>query len=225
MKRSAGLSLLLLVPAPSIGVLFGMILLPGTPAGQGIFIFSKVWIFLLPAMWFLVVEKEKPRRGRTGKGGLAMGLSSGLLISGFIFLGWSQLGMRMIDPARVRTMAAEIGLDRKTVYLGGALYWVLINSVLEEYVWRWFVVRQCRRLMRPFVAVVVSALAFTLHHILALQVYFSPVVTALCALGIFLGGALWSWMVAHYRTIWPGWVSHILVDITIFGIGYVLIFS
>ncbi len=33
-----------------------------------------------------------------------------------------------------------------------------------------------------------------------------------------------SLMFMRYNTIWPGWLSHALVDIAVFGTGYVLIF-
>ncbi len=225
MKRSALTSLLLLLPAPTLGVLFGMILMPGTAVGQWVFIFSKGWIFLLPALWFLLIEKGTPHRGKTGKGGFKAGLISGLVISLFIVAIYLLLGPRLIDAERVKALASEIGLDRRALYIGGAFYWIGVNSVLEEYVWRWFTVRQCVKLMKPGAAVIVSALGFTLHHIFALQVYFSPTVTVCCSIGVFIGGAVWSRLFIRYKTIWPGYVSHALVDIAVFGIGYVLIFS
>ena len=225
MKRKAWISLLLLLPAPSIGVLFGMILLPGTPAGQGVFIFSKLWILLLPALWFCLVETGRMPRGKTAAGGFRAGVLSGLAISAAVVLAWLLLGRRLIDADLVRDMAAGIGLGRRAVYAAAALYWIFINSVLEEYVWRWFVVRQCAKLMGPAAAIVVSALGFTLHHILAMQVYFSALVTAAGALCILFAGMLWSWMFLRYRTIWPGWLSHALVDVAVFGLGYALIFG
>lgn len=224
-KRSTWISLLLLLPAPTIGVLFGLILMPETSTGKGVFIFSKLWILLLPALWFFFVESGRMPRGKTGKGGFRTGWISGLAISAFVISAYLLLGHRLIDSDVVRNMAFGIGLDRKVVYLGASLYWICINSVLEEYVWRWFVVRQCAKLMKPAAAISVSAVGFTLHHILAMQVYFSPGVTAACALCILFAGMLWSWMFLRYKTIWPGWLSHALVDIAVFGIGYVVIFD
>ncbi len=225
MKKHALISLLLLIPAPSIGVLFGMVLLPGSGVGQGVFIFSKLWILLLPAAWFFFIERGRFPRGETQPGGFRMGWLTGLAISAFIVLVYLLLGNRMIDTAVVREAAAGIRLDRPLYYVGASLYWVCINSILEEYVWRWFVVRQCSKVFHPTGAIAVSALGFTLHHILAMQVYFSWTVTLASAVCILFAGALWSWMFIRYRTIWPGWLSHALVDITVFGIGYVLIFS
>lgn len=224
-KRHALVSLLLLVPIPSIGVLFGMILMPGLPIGDGVFLFSKIWILLVPACWFFLVEREKFPQGKTGPGGFRMGLISGLAICAFVVSMFVLIGRRMIDTEVMHRMASSIGLNRKTVYCGTALYWIVINSILEEYVWRWFVVRQCAKVMPHRKAIAASALGFTMHHILAMQVYFSWTVTIMCALCILFAGALWSWMFLRYKTIWPGWLSHALVDIAVFGIGYVLIFG
>ena len=224
-KRKAWISLLLLIPAPSIGVLFGMLLFPGTALGQGVFMFSKGWMLLLPALWFFFVEGGKFPRGKTGQGGLRMGLLTGLAMSGFVVGAALLLSRHLIDGDFFKEMMAKAGLDRKGVYIGAAVYWVCVNSILEEYVWRWFTVRQFTTLFKPALAIVASALGFTLHHILAMQVYFSLPIALFCSLFIFISGVLWSWMFIRYKTIWPGWLSHALVDIAVFGTGYVLIFG
>lgn len=224
-KPSALISLLLLIPAPSAGVLFGMILFPGSNIGQGVFLFSKIWILLLPAAWFLLMERKRPARGKTGRGGFRTGLLTGLTISIGIVSMYLLFSDRLIDSDAISAMATGIGLARPFVYLAGAVYWVCVNSILEEYVWRWFVVRQCAVLMKPPAAIMVSALGFTLHHVLAMQLYLSWPITWACAAGILFGGILWSWMFLRYKTIWPGWLSHALVDVAVFGIGYLLLFG
>ncbi len=224
-KRKAWISLLLLIPAPSVGVLFGMILLPDTSIGKGVFVFSKIWMLLLPALWFFFAEGGTFPRGTTRAGGFRMGLLTGIAISGFVIGTALLLGRTLIDGDFFKEMMANVGLGRRGVYIGAAVYWVCINSILEEYVWRWFTVRQFARLLKPGGAIVASALGFTLHHLLAMQVYFSWPVAMLCSFFIFVGGMLWSWMFMRYNTIWPGWLSHALVDIAVFGAGYVLIFD
>lgn len=225
MKRHALISLLLLIPAPSVGVLFGMILFPESPLGKGIFLFSKVWLLLLPALWFFVVEKERMPRGKTEPGGFRMGWASGLFISAFV-VGAAVLANRfLIDGEFFKEMMAQVGLDRRALYLGAAAYWICVNSVLEEYVWRWFVVRQFSKLFHHFGAIVASALGFTLHHFLAMQVYFSWPLALAGSVFIFIGGVWWSWMFLRYKTIWPGWLSHAIVDVAVFGSGYWLIFG
>jgi len=225
MKRKALVSLLLLVPAPSLGVLFGMILFPDTALGKGLFVATKVWMLLFPALWFLGIDRHLPNPGKTERGGYAVGWVSGLVISTFVVGAALFLGSSLIDGDFFRQMMNQVGLDKKGLYIGAAVYWVGVNSILEEYVWRWFVVRQFEVVLSRMGGIVASAFCFTLHHYLAMQVYFSPTVAALCSLFIFIGGVWWSWMFVRYKTIWPGWLSHALVDIAVFGTGYWLIFS
>ncbi|MDH3981754.1 MAG: CPBP family intramembrane metalloprotease [Kiritimatiellaceae bacterium] len=225
MKQKALISLLLLIPAPSVGVLFGMILFPDTTIGQGVFICSKIWMIALPALWFFLIEGGLPSLGKTKPGGFVVGLLSGLVISAFVVGAALLLSRQMIDGEFFKEMMAKVGLDRKGLYLGTAAYWILVNSVLEEYVWRWFTVRQFEKLLSPMGGIITSAMAFTLHHFVAMQVYFSPLVAWICSLFIFAGGVWWSWMFVRYKTIWPGWLSHALVDIAVFGTGYWLIFT
>jgi membrane protease YdiL (CAAX protease family) len=105
-----------------------------------------------------------------------------------------------------------------------AAYWILVNSVLEEYVWRWFCVKQCEILMRPSLAVLCSALFFTLHHVVAMRVYLRTTTVLACAFGVCLGGAIWSAMYIRYRSVWPGYISHAIVDLCIFAIAASMLF-
>ena len=224
-KNKALLSLLLLVPAPSIGVLCGMVLFPDALLGKAIFAFSKLWLFGLPVLWYLFVDKAKFSLSPARKGGFGFGLLSGCIITGIILAGYLLLGKAVLDKAAMVEKMADIGLSSPAVYLAGAAYWICVNSVLEEYVWRWFVVRQCEGLFKPLIAVIASALFFTLHHTIAMSAFMPPTATIVCSLGIFIGGALWSWMYVKYESIWPGYLSHAIVDLCIFALGAWMIFG
>jgi membrane protease YdiL (CAAX protease family) len=224
-KTRALLALALLVPAPSVGVLCGMIWFPDTPAGRLIFAASKLWLFALPLLWHTLVDKARVSLSRPKHGGFGIGVLSGLAISGVILLLYAAVGRHLVDRGLMVERLGAVGLASPRPYLIGTAYWVLVNSVLEEYVWRWFCVRKCEALVRPAAAVLLSALFFTLHHVLALQVYVGPVAVAACSVGIFLGGALWSLMYLRYRSVWPGYVSHAIVDLCVFGLGAWLLFG
>jgi membrane protease YdiL (CAAX protease family) len=112
----------------------------------------------------------------------------------------------------------------RTRYLWGAVYWCTINSMLEEYVWRWFVSTRCEVLMPRRLAVMAAGLLFTLHHIIALDVYFDWRIVVLGSVGVFIGGTTWSWLYLRYRNIWAAYVSHVFADVIIFAIGWKLLF-
>jgi hypothetical protein len=90
-------------------------------------------------------------------------------------------------------------------------------------VWRWFVVERFEAIGLRAWSAPASAAGFTLHHIVALRVYCEWPATLLCAVGIFVGGALWSGLYLRTRSIWPGYLSHAIVDVAIFAIGWRLI--
>jgi len=217
--RRAVLALLLSVPAPSLGVLAGMFLFPGTPLGAALFLLSKVWYFGFPVLWHRFVDRQPLSLSAARAGGFGMGWLTGLGISGAILLVIFLFGDRLLEPGGLVKRLQEVGLGTPGMYLAGALYWIAVNSVLEEYAWRWFCYRQCRALLPGPIAVALSALFFTLHHLLALLALTPPPTAIVCSIGVFTGALIWSAMYARYRSIWPGYLSHALVDIAIFGIG------
>lgn len=227
-RPRALLALLLLVPAPSLGVIASFVLWPGA-FGQAIYGLSKVWILLLPVVWWFLVQREHVsfspiRPGEHGKG-IAVGFGSGFLIVAFILGAHLLLGPKLLDPTQVRAATAEAGLDTPARYLALAIYLTLINSLLEEFVWRWFVFRQCEALVGGRAAVALSAIFFSVHHLVALKVQMAWPAALICTFGVLLGGAIWSGCYLRFRSIWPGYFSHILADVAVFGIGWSLIFG
>lgn len=224
-QRRAMLSLMLLVPAPSVGLLSAMVFFPDTVLGKTIFTVSKVWLFGLPALWYLCVEKGTFSLSVPRKGGFGVGILSGLAISAAILLAYLLLGEAFLDKGAMREKVHAIGLGSVALYTAGAAYWILVNSVLEEYVWRWFVVKQCGRLFAPLAAILLSAVFFTLHHTFGLKTLMSWPTALICSFGVFCGGAIWSWLYVKTESIWPGYVSHAIVDLCIFGIGAAIVFG
>lgn len=224
-QQNAALSLALLVPAPSLGVLAGMVLWPGTPMGQWLFAASKLWLFALPVLWLRKVDRGPWSLSPVRRGGWATGLLTGLGISAVILGTYALWGGTMIDRSFLSAEIRKVGLGVPGRYAAGAAYWILVNSVLEEYVWRWFCVRQCERLWPLRVAVPVSALCFTLHHAVAMAVFLPAPAVAVCSAGVFTGGLIWSMLYARYRSVWPGYLSHAIVDLAIFGLGAAMVFG
>ena len=218
--------LLASVPAPTIGALAAMVFLPGTLPGQSIYTLSKLWLGAFPLFWRLRIEREpiswSPLRERSG---WIVGVVSGLLISAVIVIAWFVArASNLIDPATIREAAIENGIGTPLRYVAFSFYIICINSLLEEYFWRWFVVRRCEDLVRRgWMAAVLSAFLFTLHHIIALKVQMDWLPTILASVGILFGGVIWSAMYVRYRSIWPAYLSHAIVDLAFLIIGYFII--
>jgi len=219
--------LLLLVPAPTVGVLgafFGL----GGEYGRWLWGLSKAWILLFPLLWWLLIEKQKislsPLPRPAGEA-IRLALFTGIGFFAVILIGNSLLAERLVDSDMVQAKAVETGLDDMRLFLGFATYTCLINSLLEEYIWRWFVTLQVVRLVphRGW-AIFFSGLAFTCHHVFALAAQMPLAATVVASLGVFLGGVTWSWLYIKTNSVWPGWISHLLADIAIMIVGWELIF-
>ena len=220
-------ALLLLVPAPSLGVFFAMMFEPtrGTPIGQAVYFVSKIWILVLPILWLKWVDRQRLSFSPVRHGGLLTGALLGVAIGAVIIAAYVLFARELIDAAQMRDAAKRNGIGSFARYLGLALYLTLVNSLLEEYVWRWFVFRKCEAIFGGPSAVVMSALMFTLHHVLALAAQTNWTTTLVASAGIFVGGCAWSWCYSRFRSIWPGYVSHLIVDAAVFVVGWWILFD
>lgn len=223
-RRRACLALALLVPVPLIGVASEMTWFPG-PVGLSILALGKLWIFALPLWWTRRVERAPLHGLRPTSAGLGLGLVSGVIGSAAVIAGY-HLGLKhWIDPSALRGMAAANGLDSKPVFLAVAVYICVLNSLLEEYVWRWFVYRQCEVLAPRWVAVPLAAAGFTVHHTWILSTQFGPRIAVVGSLAVFVAGVAWSWLFARTRSLGSGWASHFLIDVAVFVVGYRILFG
>jgi uncharacterized protein len=223
--KKALLALLLLVPAQSIATTM-FFWWPDTMAGKSAIVFCRLWLVLLPALWLKFVDRGPWSWSPPQRGGFKAAAGLGLAIAAVIFVAYaiaSHLGA--MHPEKIADSAARTGLNHSGVYFAGALYWITFNSLMEEYIWRWFVFRKFEVLLGGKLAVPAAALAFTAHHVIVLAAQFPWTIALLGSLGVFLGGAIWSWLYLRYRSVWPCYLSHAIADAAIFIIGYRLIFG
>lgn len=222
------LAVILVAPAPIVGIWVAMGVEGAGAAGPALFAIGKAWMLLVPLIWWLRVDRRRPSLSPMRRGGLGLGAITGIAISALILGAYALLGDAIIDVDRAREMAAETGLDRPAVYLGLALFWITANSLLEEFVYRWFLLVKAAGMLGGGVAArraapAISALLFTIHHVLALRFQFDWTTTLLGSAGVFIGGLLWGWMYLRYRSIWPGYLSHAIVDVAVFAAGWSII--
>jgi membrane protease YdiL (CAAX protease family) len=186
--------------------------------------------FAFPVVFLWGFEGRFPRPGRPRFAGLLPGLAFGLAVAALIFaLYFGALRHAPLlaeTPARVRQKVQEFGITSAASYALFSAFICLAHSLLEEYYWRWFVFGQLRRLVALAPALLLSALAFMAHHVLVLHAFFpgqflSAVVPL--SLAIAAGGVVWAWLYERSGSVWSPWLSHLLVDASIFAIGWEMI--
>lgn len=191
---------------------------------------SKIVQFLFPLVFVVVVEGRLPRPSRPRFDGLGLGLGFGILVValmlGLYFGVLRGSSMLAQTPERVRAKLQEVNVATPARYVLLAAFVVAAHSLLEEYYWRWFVFGHLRGLMAWSFAVVVSSLAFMAHHVIVLYVYLPGkfwTAALPLSLAIAVGGAVWAWLYERSGSIYPSWLSHLLIDSGIFVIGWDLL--
>ncbi|MBN1960107.1 MAG: CPBP family intramembrane metalloprotease [Deltaproteobacteria bacterium] len=212
------------MPAPSLGVLVGLTF-KESALGTVLWAFAKIWLFGLPVLWHIFLDKQPLSWSPPRRGGLLIGAITGIFIALIIVGAYFAIGHDALDPSLIQQKVRPLGLTKPTVYLAMAAYTVLINSMLEEYVYRWFMFRKLETLLGGQLAVIGSAVIFVIHHTIILCSYFSLSIVVLGSFGVLVGGIIWSWLYLRYRSIWPSYVSHAIVDVAVLGVGYLIIIS
>ncbi|HPA46621.1 MAG TPA: CPBP family intramembrane metalloprotease [bacterium] len=224
------ISLLLAMTVPMAGSLFYFVILAGTPLGKVLFLITKLFL----VFWPIAAIALTTGFHRTGLAfdwrkhfhALPLGGLSGLLIAGSVFLLYlfTPLGDYVrLHADTIHAKVEEIGVLEHYILFG--IFVSMIHSFLEEYYWRWFVFGSLDRLVKPLPAYFLANLAFAAHHYVILGCYFSFWGAFFFGTCVGLGGALWCWMYRKQNSLAGIWLSHTLVDLAIFSIGYNLIFG
>lgn len=195
---------------------------------QGAYLLGKSLQLVLPiacvAAWRGRFSLPRPQNRD-----LYIGLLSGLLIGGAAWAGYryvllpsGQIGS-MIQPLKAKLAGMQLNSRLAFILLG--CFYALAHSLFEEYYWRWFVFQSLHARLRFVPAALISSLGFAAHHVLVLAAYFGGLsgMTIFLSLSVAVGGLLWAWMYQRSGVLYGAWLSHLLVDASLFWIGFDLL--
>ena len=226
---SALLQLGIVVAAPSLGALSALWIWPGAVGGV-VYALCKVALYGIP-LWILCRKLGVVRLllwpfSQASRGVLLAGLGSGALIGSGIWLLWEILLSSRTNTTPLIDVMIQNGMENPLKFWVFAAWLCLVNSLLEEIVFRWYVDTRLESIGFSIVLVLpVSAFIFTAHHIIVLSAYFSWPLVVLGSVGVFCGGLIWSLLRLTFTTVLPGWISHALVDVSVVLIGWSILAS
>lgn len=208
------LALFLIVPITSIGALCSTLIAPGA-IGQGIAIGCGIWLLLFPLWWHILIERQQLKL-RLAPNGWIVGVILGLLMFGAILGSYWYAGKYWLNIPDIRARVSQMGMNIPLMVFGFGTFQTLVNSLIEEYVWRWFVYRHCARLWTQAQAVWISAGFFTLHHIILLAAYCDDWrLVVVGSIAVFMAGVLWARCAKIYHSLLPCYLSHLLADLAL----------
>ena len=215
---------------PLGGSVLYFVLLSEHPAGQliygGVKLFTIVWpIICVLVLWRRGVGNWRGKLGniRTHLKALPLGVAVGLLIvAAMVGLLQTPLGaiVDASEPA-MRKKATALGFLEN--YILFAAFLSVIHSLIEEYYWRWFVFGNLRRLLSVRTAAGVGSVAFASHHVVVTAQFFPLGFALFLSACVAIGGLLWCWLYHTQRTLAGAWVSHLIADVGLMTVGYLLL--
>ena len=152
--------------------------------------------------------------------GLGMGLLLGggifavILLVFFLFRPFLDL-----DAIAAGLMGKE-GISREN-FLWVALYISIVNSLLEELLFRGLGWLQLRKHTSEGFAMIFSAAAFAAYHVAILDGWFTWWVYGLCMLGLFLGGLIFNFLDRN-GSLLPSWLAHAGANLAINTVGLIM---
>ncbi len=223
-KSRSLIALLISVPFTSIGAFMSLWVAPGI-VGQTTLVICQIWLFCLPIIWLLKIEGKPVIISRPKMLDWITGITIGLIMFCLILAIYWLFLRSWINVNLVRDRLQTVAdIDRQAFILGGA-YFILINALIEEYFWRWFVYSRCEELLAREIAVPLSALFFTLHHVVGLAAFTDWRVTLIGSLGVFVAGVVWSEYYRRYRSIWSNYFSHAIADLALHIVAWQVFFG
>jgi hypothetical protein len=222
-----------LVPAmllPAVSSVLYFHLFPQARISWLLYTGTKIFTIIWPVVAILAIEGHRPRLGpvdwRKHAGALPLGLLTGAAIGGLGIALYHFTGMGAYIDAHGGAIQAKVrALHLLEYYFLYVTFLSILHSLIEEYFWRWYVFGRLARVVPAGAAYALASLAFAAHHYVVLAAYFPAFGTIFFGTCVAIGGALWCALFRRQETLAGAWVSHMLVDMAIFYIGYRILFA
>jgi membrane protease YdiL (CAAX protease family) len=191
----------------------------------GVKVFTVAWPIICVCF---ILHEHFPRLGisapQYGRA-LALGLLSGTALAAVMLSSMKTPLLHVAESGSMNIGAKTAELGIMQYYSSYALLISLVNSLVEEYYWRWFLYGRLRSLVGVHWAHILAGVAFASHHTLVTTHYFGVGWGLAFGVCVGVGGIIWSMMYEIHKTILGAWVSHLIVDLALFSIGHMLLFG
>jgi membrane protease YdiL (CAAX protease family) len=230
-RREIGWGVLLpALVVPFLGSLVYFVWMPEGAVGKTAYTLTKLFTIVYPLLFLKriglggLTRREARKTDWPGWKVVAVtGLLSGIAIAALgTVLMMTPLGEIVRAGAGEVTERAE-GLGFKEHFVLFAVFISVLHSLIEEYYWRWFAYGHLRKICGRGAGHLIAALGFAAHHLVITLQFFPAPLAIFLAVGVALGGVIWTLMYEWHGNVAGCWLSHFVVDVFIMVIGYQLI--
>ena len=225
-QRKRTLALAIALTIPFLLAWTCSVLLSGRRGVMSAYLIGKSIQLAFPLVWVFYIERRPPTITAPNGKKLLAGVFYGLAIavmSLVVYYFWLQdSDILSMVPYVVQTKLGAYGVSGWRDFLWLGSYYIIPHTLCEEYYWRWFVYGELRKLISIQKAIVLSGLAFALHHILLGHRYLGDAWTfiAFFSMVVAVSGMVWAWLYQKSGDLYSPWVSHALAEIGLVWIGF-----
>ncbi len=185
----------------------------------------KVGTFLIiAALYCSIYKKELPSIGKMFVPkkwdivkALCIGLTIYVLIVGAYFLLQNVIDFSVITGK----LTSDTGVSKDN-FLYVSLYISVINSLLEELLFRGFGFILLKKSSGRIFAYIFSALSFAIYHSGMTSGYFNIGIFLLTLFALFVGGLIFNLLNDKSETIYSSWLTHMCANLGINTVGMIL---
>ena len=187
---------------------------------QVAYILSKVLFISLPiCYWLLTRISPVEHRGALRTFAIVSGLA---LCAAIFFI--AQVFIEFIRPEAeniYRTLSV-LGLTENFLLYSAGI--IVLNSLVEEFFWRYSIYGGLKSYFSIPVAMIVSSIGFAGSHMLYfIGLFDSLAIIVFLTLASFTFGCFWVWLYERTRSVPHVWINHMLVNLPLFYVEYLII--
>lgn len=210
----------ILLFAPTILIFIGLSLMQNILIT---FILFYGWLLFIPLLFTFWKKTNRPTlQLPLTKTNLWIGVISGLIclvsIYGFVVIFQSSV----LDIPQLQRLLEKWNFSGAKVILL-VLVLALINPILEELYWREFMFGRLSLKLGNVIAVLITAIFYSLYHLIVVMDIFSFPFNVLSVISVFLAGLMWGIFRVKLNSIVASIISHSLADIGIMLVYWLII--
>ena len=221
-QKKNGIILLLVVGLvlPFVLQFFSHVAQANELLSQAAYVSSKIWFVALPILYWLLTRISPVERQGSFR---TFAIVSGLALCAAIFL-LAQVFIEFIRPEAeniYRTLSV-LGLTENFILYSAGI--IILNSLVEEFFWRYSIYGGLKSFFSIPVAAVISSVGFAGSHMLYFVGLFdSLAIIVFLTAASFIFGCFWVWLYEKTRSVPHVWINHMLVNLPLFYVEYLII--
>jgi membrane protease YdiL (CAAX protease family) len=206
---------------PTLGSLIYFSPIFSAEFSKAAYFISKLLLVLWP-IYFVLRSKNKIKLDWTNKTSIKLGTIFAVL-SGVLILAILPIAQNF-QPSIQAVLEKFQLLNPLHLIIFGIIF-SLFHSTVEEYYWRWYLLSELTVKFSPRTAILISSLAFTSHHLVALVASLGIFYGILISLPVLLAGFFWANLFWRTKSVTGNFISHLVCDLAIIAVGYLTVFK